>query len=267
MKLTCLLADDEPVLRYHLQKQLEDLWPELDEIISAANGDEAWTLIQELRPQVVFLDIRMPGLNGLEVAAKMQQAGLTANCRVVFLTAYDQYALEAFEREAMDYLLKPVDEKRLLKCINRLQQQLQQTRPQLVDLQQLQQLLHPMDNNLSGTTLTTTATRSPLKWLNALKGEDIHVIDIDRVLVFQAEDKYTRIITTDGDYLIRTSLKQLEQQLNPDQFRRIHRSSLIQLSAIEKITRSLTGQWLVTLRGIQKPLQISRRFADQFKQH
>lgn len=265
MKRTCLLADDEPVLRYHLQKQLEDLWPELDEIITAANGDEAWTLIQALQPTVVFLDIHMPGLSGLEVAAKMQQAGLTSPCRLVFLTAYDQHALEAFEREAVDYLLKPLDEKRLLQCINRLQHQLQQTAPQLVDLQQLQQLLQTPENTPLYQQHPSTPAK-PLQWLNAQKGEDIYVININQILVFQAEDKYTRVITSDQEYLIRTSLKQLEQQLDPNLFRRIHRSSLIQLSAIEKISRSLTGQWLLKLRGINKPLQISRRFADQFRQ-
>ena len=265
MKLTCLLADDEPVLRYHLQKQLEDLWPELDEIITAANGKEAWTLIQALQPQVVFLDIHMPELSGLEVAAKMQQARLTESCRLVFLTAYDQHALEAFEREAVDYLLKPLDEKRLVKCLERLQYQLQQTAPQLVDLQVLQALLE--DQGTFPQHHQASETAKPLQWLNVQKGEDIYLVHLDQVLVFQAEDKYTRVITAEQDYLIRTSLKQLEQQLDSSRFRRIHRSSLIQLSAVEKISRSLTGQWLVKLQGITQPLQISRRFADQFKQH
>jgi|GEM_PF-271356 DNA-binding LytR/AlgR family response regulator len=263
MPLTCLLADDEPVLRFHLQRLLEELWPELDAIITAANGDEAWTLIQEARPQVVFLDIRMPGLNGLEVARKMQEAGLSRNCQLVFLTAYDQHALEAFEREALDYLLKPVDEKRLEKTLERLRQQLQQQQPRFADLQQLQQLL-------AGQGASPADHPPPeqyLKWLKVQKGEVLQVLDVEQILVFQAEDKYTTLITPEGDHLIRTSLKQLEQALNPDLFWRIHRRTLVQVSQIDRVTRSFTGQLEVKMHGIKQPFTVSRRFADRFKQN
>lgn len=261
MPITCLLADDEPILRFHLQRQLEELWPELDSIITAANGDEAWALIQESQPQVVFLDIKMPGASGLEVAHRMQASGLTKNCQVVFLTAYDQHALEAFEREALDYLLKPLDEKRLEKTLDRLRRNLEERQPQLASLQHLEELLNTRNQ------LAKTAAPRYLKWIKALQSDSIHVLDVEQILAFQAEDKYTTLITAEGDFLIRTSLKQLEQELDPDLFWRIHRSTLVQVSQIARVSRSFTGQLEVQVEGIKKPLAVSRRFADQFKQN
>lgn len=251
--LTAIIADDEPILRYHLKQMLGDLWSELDITAMAATGDEAWQLIETVRPKVVFLDIKMPGLTGLDVAERMQQAGLTRDCAVVFLTAYDEYAVQAFEREAIDYLLKPVDEKRLEQTRDRILQRLERPAPSQVDLADLKRLL---GRGTSG---------EPLRWLNVQRGEDIHVIDVASVLYFLAEDKYTTVVTDEGEYLLRKSLKQLETELDGQAFWRIHRSTLVQVGRIDRVERSFSGQLKVHMRGVSKPLGVSRRFADRFK--
>jgi len=255
MHLTCLLADDEPVLRYNLHQRLTDLWPELDEIHLACDGAEAWEKIQALRPSVVFLDIRMPAMSGLEVALKMQQSGLTRECALVFLTAYDEFAVQAFEREAIDYLLKPLDDRRLQQTIERIKQR--NPAPALADLDQLRTLLQQPAH---------AAAPRWLNWINVQQGDDILVIGVDEVVAFLAEDKYTTLITADGEYLIRSPLKQLEAQLDPERFWRIHRSSIVQVRMIEKVGRSLTGQLHVKLKGSRKTLPVSRRFAERFRQ-
>lgn len=255
MQLTCLLADDEPVLRYNLHQRLESLWPELDQIHLASDGAEAWTKIQAIRPSVVFLDINMPAMTGLEVALNMQQAGLTRDCALVFLTAYDEFAVQAFEREAIDYLLKPVDDRRLQQTIERIKQR--QLEPGLADLGQLRELLQQSSREVAPRWLN---------WFNVQQGEEILMISVDEVLAFRAEDKYTTLVTEGGEYLIRTPLKQLENQLDPERFWRIHRSSIVQVRMIEKISRTLTGQLNVKLKGSRKSLAVSRRFAERFRQ-
>lgn len=254
-ELTALIADDEPVLRYHLNRILSDLWSDLDIVAMAATGEEAWQLIDTVRPQVVFLDIKMPGLTGLEVAERMQQAGLTRDCAVVFLTAYDEYAVEAFEREAVDYLLKPIDETRLERTRDRILQRLERPATAQVDLADLKRLLSAGE-----------AGNGPLRWLNAHRGEDIYVIDVESVLYFLAEDKYTTVVTADGEYLIRKSLKQLEAELDNQQFWRIHRSTLVQVACIDRVERTFSGQLKVHMKSGRNPLIVSRRFSDRFKQ-
>ncbi len=251
--LTVLLADDEPMLRFHLQRQLQDLWPEIDSILTAANGEEAWALIQQAVPAVVFLDIRMPGLSGIEVAERMQAQGLTRDCGLVFLTAYDEYAVQAFEREALDYLLKPVSEARLRQTLVRLQARLQEPEPVLADLGELKQWVR-------------AEHRQWLRWINAQQGDDIHVIDVSAVLLFRAEDKYTTVVTAEGEYLIRKSLKQLEQELDPEEFWRVHRSVIVRVPAIERVRRDMTGGLRVHLKGLKQPQPVSRRFAERFRQ-
>lgn len=252
-ELTAIVADDEPVLRYHLKQMLGDIWSELDIAAMAATGDEAWALIEAVKPRVVFLDIKMPGLSGLEVAERMQSAGLTTDCAVVFLTAYDEYAVKAFEREAIDYLLKPVDETRLAHTRDRILQRLARPEPTQVDLADLKQVL------------TQGSTADSLRWLNVQRGDDIHILDVNSVLYFEAEDKYTTVVTEDGDYLIRKSLKQLETELDEQVFWRIHRSTLVQVARIERVERTFSGQLKVHVRGAPKPLAVSRRFAERFK--
>ncbi len=251
--MKALIADDEPVLRYHLQQLLGELWPELEIAATASNGEEAWQLTEAIKPDVLFLDIKMPVMTGLEVAKRIQDAGLSSECRVIFLTAFDEFAVEAFEREAIDYLLKPVDEKRLEQSIARIQQAQAQEAPQLIDVAQLESLI--------------PRTQSPtLRWLNCQRGEDIFVIDIDDVLYFQAEDKYTTVVTHEGESIIRKSLKQLEEATDSDEFWRIHRSTLVQVKHIERVEKTLTGKYLVHIKGKKQALTVSRRFNERFKQ-
>ena len=254
-----LIADDEPLLRFHLQKLLEDIWPEIDRFFTAANGTEAWQQIEQHRPSAVFLDIKMPGMSGIEVAARMQAAGITGECGLVFLTAYDEYAVNAFEREALDYVLKPVDEQRLEKTVARLQSRLSALESDAgadagaPDLSALQQWLGQQ-------------TTPWLKWVNAQHGDDIHVLDVAQVLLFRAEDKYTTVVTADGEYLIRRTLKQLESELDPHRFWRVHRSVLVQVGAIERVKREQSGTMKVYLKNLKKAQPVSRRFADRFRQ-
>ena len=254
-ELTALIADDEPVLRYHLNEMLSDMWSDLNIVAMAATGDEAWQLIETIRPQVVFLDIKMPGMTGLEVAERMQVAGLTRDCAVVFLTAYDEFAVDAFEREAIDYLLKPIDDARLERTRDRVLARFEHPVSAQVGLSELKQLLS-----------APIAVSAPLRWLNAQRGDDIHVIDVDSVVYFSAEDKYTTVVTTEGEYLIRKSLKQLEAELSEQHFWRIHRSTLVQVSGIDRVERTFSGQLRVHLKSGHKPLPVSRRFSDRFKQ-
>lgn len=254
--LTALIADDEPILRFHLNRLLGELAPALDIVAMAADGDEALALVRTAKPDIVFLDIKMPGLSGLEVAATMQNEGLTRQSAVVFLTAYDQYAVEAFEREAVDYLLKPVDENRLQKTLARIESKRAAVSPLNVDMHKLQQLMQ----------ISAHAPVQTLQWINAQRGEDIHVIAVEQVLQFKAEDKYTTVVTAQGDYLIRRSLKQLEEELSPNQFWRVHRNTIVQVAAIERVSRSLTGQYSAHLKHCQHPVAVSRRFAERFKQ-
>lgn len=257
--LTVLIADDEPLLRFHLQRLLEDIWPEVDHFITAANGTEAWQHIEQYRPSAVFLDIKMPGMSGIEVAARMQAEGITSQCGLVFLTAYDEYAVTAFEREALDYVLKPVDEPRLEKTVARLQSRLAGLESEsdeatpAPDLTALQQWL---------------GNQQPawLKWVNAQHGEDIHVLDVSQILLFRAEDKYTTVVTAKGEYLIRRTLKQLESELDPDRFWRVHRSVLVQVGAIERVKREQSGTMKVYLKGMKKAQPVSRRYTDRFRQ-
>ncbi|PTY38593.1 hypothetical protein BGP77_10425 [Saccharospirillum sp. MSK14-1] len=250
--LTAVIADDEPVLREHLKQLLTQQWPELTIVAMAGDGDEAWRLIDLHRPDVVFLDIRMPGRNGLDVAESMQQAGLTQNTALVFLTAYDQYAVEAFEREALDYLLKPVEPVRLDRTRERILAHQEPAADTSLDVTQLRQLIEAVG-------------RPPLRWLNVQRGQDIRVVDVADVLCFRAEDKYTTVVTAAGESLIRKSLRQLEEELDTQQFWRIHRSTLVQVAHIDRVEKTLTGRLKVHLKG-GRTEEVSRRFADRFRQ-
>jgi len=249
-----IIADDEPLLRFHLQKTLADVWPEADVIAQAANGEEAWSLINELKPGVAFLDIHMPGLTGLEVALNIAKADF--DCQIVFLTAYDQYAVQAFERGAVDYLLKPLDEKRMQQTVQRLiERETQQPAASTNNFEILMDLV-----NASGGPRHLT-------WLNAQKGEGIKVVHVDDVLFLRAEDKYTTLVTSDGEYLLRQSIKQLEEQLNAEQFWRIHRSTLVNIRHVDRVEKNLQGQCSVFLKSYLKPLQVSRAKQHLFKAH
>jgi len=245
---TAIIADDEAALRRHLKRQLARLWPELTILGEARNGLEALQAIKTGTPDLAFLDIRMPGLNGMEVA---QQLG--NKCHLVFVTAYDQYAVEAFESKAVDYLLKPVNDERLAITIERLKSRLESTPPDLTTL--LEQLAQALSQ-----------PPQYLKWLKvSYLDETVQMISVKAVDYFQAADKYTSVFSNGDERIIRMPLKKLELALDPDHFWRIHRSIIVRVAAIKRVTRSISGRYSVEIEGYARPLPVSRNHAHLFK--
>ena len=250
MNPTILIADDEPNLAQDLRDRVTRAWPEARILPLAANGLEALRAIDAQSPDVAFLDIRMPGLTGLELAAQVD-----ARTHVVFVTAFDQYAVEAFDRDAVDYLLKPVSDERLAKAIERLKRKLsaRETPPALQDM--LQRLARAVP-----------AASGRLRWIRALKGEVVHQIPVDEVLYFRAADKYTCVITREGESLIRLALGDLAQQLDPEAFQQVHRSTIVNMAVVESSRRDLAGRAFVRLKGVREEIAVSRAFAHLFRQ-
>jgi len=253
MTYKAVIADDEKELRTYLKSLLAEVWPELIISGEAANGQEALALVESERPQIAFLDIRMPGLSGLEVAKKI--AGV---CRIVFVTAYDQYAVEAFEREAVDYLLKPVSKKRVLQTVQRLKKQLQ------VSLEPPAGLAEVVSQVLSG--LKGGQPSDFLHWIRVQHKDSIRLIPVEEVDYFKAEDKYTLVLTRDGESLIRKSIKELMSELEPNRFWQIHRSLIVNVSKIDQVSRSLTGRGILKLKERPELLTVSRNYLHLFKQ-
>jgi len=250
---TAIIADDEEHLRIHLKSKLAELWPALTICGEAKNGLEALELIESCRPAIAFLDIKMPGLTGIEVAQKIR-----TDCRVVFITAFDQYAIEAFENEAVDYILKPVTDKRLAKTIKRLKKQISADPDASPDLSAaMERLLAALNHK-----------KSPgyLKWIKVRHGEEVRLIAIDDVCYFKAEDKYTVVRTREGESLIKKSIRQLTEELDPDQFWRIHRGAIINISRIAGVSRSFSGRLIISLKNLTETLTVSRSYAHLFKQ-
>ncbi|RDL45288.1 DNA-binding response regulator [Marinomonas piezotolerans] len=252
---TAIIADDEPILRLTLKKLLAEVWSDLDIVAMASTGTEALELIAAAQPDIAFLDIRMPESSGLDVARQLQQQPeLSPHTKIVFLTAFDEYALQAFDLAAVDYLLKPIDERRLEQTRDRFLQGAVSALDQQATLTKLERLL-------SEQVRPQTYSR----WLNASKGDDIFVVDVNSVLYFQAGDKYITVITTEGEYLIRKSLRQLEEWLDPDQFWRVHRSILVQVNQIARVEKTFTGQLRIHLKYSDAIIPVSRRFSGRFK--
>jgi DNA-binding LytR/AlgR family response regulator len=248
-----IIADDEEELRALLKSSLAEIWPELVICGEARNGKEAIELVESMQPQIAFLDIRMPGLSGMEVAKRI--AGL---CRIVFVTAFDQYAIEAFEREAVDYLLKPVSKERLGQTVQRLKNQLNaSTQPPSGLAEVLEQVL---------SRLTGKAGPEYLRWIKTQQKESIRLIPVDEVDYFQAEDKYTLVMTKEGESLIRKTIKELSEELDPAQFWQIHRGIIVNVSKIDKVSRSLTGRGVVKLKERPELLTVSRSYLHLFNQ-
>ena len=249
-----LIADDEKQLRIYLKSKLASLWPELVISGEAENGNQALDLIETRKPGIAFLDIKMPGISGLEVARR-----ITANCIVVFITAYDEFAIEAFENEAIDYLLKPLTDERLGKTIERVKKRLAASPPesprQLTET--LERLLVRMENR-DGP--------GHLKWIKARLGDEVRLVAADDVYYFKAEDKYTVVKTRDSEYLIKISIRQLTEELDPDQFWRIHRSTIVNLKCVAGVHRSFGGRLLIKLRNFSETLPVSKTYAHLFKQ-
>jgi DNA-binding LytR/AlgR family response regulator len=247
-----IIADDEEQLRTHLKSKLNRLWPELTICGEAANGLEAFELIEASRPAIAFLDIKMPGLTGIEVARK-----LDAHCHVVFITAFDQFAVEAFENEAVDYILKPVTDQRLEKTIERLKRRvsLAPTRPD--------DYAGAMDRLLA--VLQSSPLSGYLKWIKVRHGDQLRLIASEDVCYFKAEDKYTVVKTREGESLIKTSIRRLAEELDPDQFWRIHRGTIINVRYILKVSRSFAGRYIVQLKNLPEMLTVSRSYTHLFK--
>jgi len=243
---TALIAEDEPMLRAQLKTRLTAAWPELEIVAEAANGDEALELALATRPDIAFLDIRMPVRSGLEVARE-----LAPRCHVVFVTAYDEYAVAAFEEGAVDYVLKPPMPERIAKVVARLKTRLAQAPLDLTAL--LEKLAARADGE------------GPLKWIRASLGASMKLIPVDDVLYFRAEDKYTKVVTSEGEALIRKSIKELYESLDPEAFWQIHRGSIVSLHAILRVDRDWRGEPVIVLKGRDEKLAVSRTFAHRFK--
>ncbi|EKO3945138.1 response regulator transcription factor [Vibrio fluvialis] len=252
--VTALIADDEPLLRRYLNQSLADLWPQLTVVATADNGETALEAIHQHQPDIVFLDIRMPKLDGMALANKLK--GLIKPPLVVFVTAFDEYALRAFDTNAADYLLKPVTESRLQQCCERLQQRLQSAEQTAPDMTQLISQLSQL--NVKPSYLT---------WLKASKGEEIHLIAAADVLYLKAEDKYLSVYKQGErgieEYLLRSSLKDLLAQLNPEQFWQIHRSVAVNVAKVDKVKKDFTGKMYVYIG--ERKLAVSRALQSQFK--
>lgn len=246
---TALIAEDEPLMRERLREKLAELWPECAIVGEAADGDEALALFDAHAPDVAFLDVRMPGRSGLDVAAS-----IGGDCHVVFITAYDQYAINAFAAGAADYLLKPVESERLAQTVERVKKKLA-TPPA-----DLSALLAELKRNAG-------ALPAPrLKWIKAAVGKQIKLIAVADVVFFQSDTKYTRVVLPQSEALIRTPLKDLLAELDPDQFWQVHRGTVVNLEAVAGVMREDAERQFVLLKHRAERLPISRQFIQRFKQ-
>ncbi len=246
MNATAIVAEDEATLRQQLVEQLGQLWPELTIVAEAADGIAALRLMGEHRPDVLFLDIQMPGATGLEVARQVN-----GRSRVVFVTAYDEHAVAAFEQGAIDYVLKPISAARLFTTVTRLKERLASPPPRL-------------DAVLPA--IAPTGAKSYLRWINASVGQSLRLITVDEIVYFQADNKYTRVVTADGEALIRKPLKELAEELDPNQFWQIHRSTMVNVASVAGVTRDFRGRMLVKLKGRSETLQVSDSYTHLFRQ-
>ncbi len=267
---TALIAEDEPLLAEALQRLLAQAWPELEVLELARDGDAALERILALRPDVAFLDIRMPGRNGLEVAQALA-AGAAVLPELVFVTAYDQYALAAFDAAAADYLLKPVAAPRLARCVERLKARLAAPAQARADqaLETLRTLLAGLPQQQAAPS-PPSPSAPPLRFLRVGVGDVIRQVPVDEILYLEAQDKYVSVVTAAGSALVRTALAELAAALDPQRFVRIHRSTVVNLDAVESIRRDFAGRTWVHLRAApgqeRAPrLAVSRQFAGQFR--
>jgi DNA-binding LytR/AlgR family response regulator len=244
--IRALIADDEPLLAADLATRLAALWPELDIAAVVHHGPAAVEALTRLAPDIAFLDIRMPGLTGLEVAQQVRVP------HFVFVTAYDQYAVAAFESAAADYVLKPVSDARLAQTVQRLRERVELAQPAAELGGLLQQLLGRQPERM--------------KWIRASVGNDTHLVDVDEVIYFRADEKYTVVQTAQRDYLIRMPLRELLPQLDGARFWQVHRNTIVATSAIASARRELNGRVTLSLRGRNETLTVSRAFAHLFKQ-
>jgi DNA-binding LytR/AlgR family response regulator len=264
--IRAVLADDERLMREQLRSRLTEVWPELEIVAEAKNGLEAVELTREHKPDLVFLDIRMPGLTGVDAARQIAQLPEDDDWlvpEIVFITAYDQYAVEAFEQGVADYVLKPAERERLQLTVARIKKRLAQREgAEAVETSSapLQQLLHKLSSQIN-----PSAKPSYLQWIQATVGQAIQMIPVDDVLFFISDEKYTRVQTAKVEALIRKPIKELVDELDPQVFWQIHRSTLVNARAIDGITRDFRGRQLVGVKGLTEKLEVSRSYTHLFK--
>ena len=263
-----VIADDERLMRDQLKARLAEVWPELQIVGEAKNGLEAVDLVAEHHPDVVFLDIRMPGLSGVDAARRIAQLPPADGDEeewslpeIVFITAYDQYAIEAFEQGVADYVLKPAERERLAVTVSRIKQRLAlRGTDDEPPAPHLQQLLHKLSAKLN-----PGGTPPALKWIQATVGQAIQMIPVEDVLFFISDEKYTRVQTATIEALIRKPIKELVDELDPDLFWQIHRSTLVNTHCIAGVTRDLRGRQIVSIKGNNEKLEVSRSYTHLFK--
>lgn len=249
---SAVVADDERLMRDQIIDRLKEAWPELLIVGEASNGREAIAMVQSLQPDIVFLDISMPGMDGIETAR-----ALAGRAHVVFVTAHDQYAIGAFEHGAIDYLLKPAEPERVALTCQRLRERLKQA-PDPMD-----EVLAQLSQRLGTGSLKP---REYMRWIQASVGANIRMIPTSEILFFRAEDKYTLVKTRGVEALIRKPIKELIEELDPDEFWQIHRSTVVRVDAVEQVSRDFRGHQIVHVRGSDERLEVSRTFNHLFKQ-
>ena len=267
MNATALIAEDEPLLAQALAAELARAWPGLRVLATVGDGASAVTQALALKPDVLFFDIRMPGQTGLEAAVELAEEWPEGPeggnfPALVFVTAYDQYAVQAFEAQAVDYVLKPVQAARLQKTVAKLQQALAQRGQGGQDSNPLEATLGQLRHLLAGTA---PATQPALKVIQASVGTAIRMVPVDEVTYFEAADKYVRVLTDGHEYLIRTPLKELLPQLDAQAFWQVHRGTVVRAAAIDSVTRDEAGKLHLALKGRGEKLPVSRLYAHLFR--
>ena len=250
----CVIAEDEALLREALVTLLADAWPNLQIVAECEDGAAALEAIVAHQPEIAFLDIRMPGLTGLEVAAAIGEA--SPSTQIVFVTAYDQYAIDAFDKGAVDYLLKPIAPERLAATVQRVQSRLSHGNP---DAEAFAAMLSQLGARLPA------AVTEPLVWITASTGKETRLIMVDDIAYFQADNKYTVVMTAEGEALLRKPIRELLDVLDPALFKQIHRSTIVNLKAIASITRDDTGKGTVKLKSRPETLAVSQPFMTLFR--
>jgi DNA-binding LytR/AlgR family response regulator len=250
-EIVAIIAEDEQPQRDALRAMLAEAWPELRIVAECEDGIAAMEAIAAHRPTLAFLDIRMPGVSGLDVA----RAAVAANALVVFTTAYDEYAVRAFEAGAADYLLKPLQPERLARTLERVRARLRDVDAQVDEVARVDAL---------EARLKPAGTQA-IRWISAAVGDSVRMLGIDEVLYFQAQDKYVRVVTEDGEAVIRTPIKDLLAGLDPDAFWQVHRGTVVRVSAIDRVRKDELGKWTLRLRGRDEALPVSPAFLHRFR--
>lgn len=252
---TALIADDEPLLRERLVSHLAHLWPELQVVAQARNGNEAVELFDQFQPQVAFLDVHMPGLSGIEAARCM-----AGRAELVFVTAFEQYAVEAFRRGAIDYLVKPIEEQRLADTVQRLRTRLQRTTPE--SRPELDAVLDCLAEQLR----QHRGPQRRLKWIKASVGSVVRLIPVEQVVYLKSATKYTLVVWKGGEALIRKSIREMADELDPDQFLQIHRSTIVNLDQVGQFSHGAGDAGELHLKGRTERLTVSRNYVHLFRQ-